>query len=97
MQWPRCGSASRSSTSRWMLRTLAPKCNISKTGHVQSSTTTELVVELIRRGADPTLLTEDRDRPLFSARIVRDAEVVGLVLEAAGAQPNEEWDGPEPL
>jgi hypothetical protein len=56
----------------------------------------ELVVELLRRGADPRLLTEHRSGPLFSAVIIRNAEVVRLLLEA-GAQPNEEWDEPESL
>src|SRR5438876_12415561 len=54
----------------------------------------ELVVELIRRGADPRLLTDDLGGPLFSAVIIRDAEIVRLLL-LAGAQPNDEWDGPE--
>jgi hypothetical protein len=56
----------------------------------------ELVVELIRRGADPRLLTDDLGGPLFSAVIIRDPEIVRLLLQA-GAQPNDEWDGPESL
>ena len=56
----------------------------------------EAVVELLKRGADPTLLTDDHGGPLFSAVIIRDTEIVRLLLEA-GAQPNAEWDWPESL
>ena len=56
----------------------------------------QVVAALIARGAEPTRITPDRDGPLFSAVILRDAEVVRLLLEA-GAQPNAEWDGSESL
>src|SRR5262249_41622117 len=55
----------------------------------------DLVGELLRRGADPARLVE-RSGPLFAAVIIRDTDVLRMLLEA-GAQPNEEWDPPESL
>ncbi len=54
-----------------------------------------LVGELLRRKADPTLL-KDQGGPLFAGVIIRDTEILRMLLEA-GAQPNDEWDFPESL
>ena len=54
----------------------------------------EVVTELLRRGADPKLLTPEGGGPLFSAAIVRDPAIMRLLLEA-GADPNKQYDGPE--
>jgi hypothetical protein len=48
MQWRRCGSASRSTTSRWTMRILAHTYKIWRTGHVQSSSTEAVASAVIR-------------------------------------------------